>query len=330
MRTIRPRLNFLPAPAGHHNPRGTRDVSSQHTLGLGLAALGRPGYINLGHTDDLPDRDPDAMHAHCGAVLDAAWAAGVRYFDAARSYGRSEEFLAGWLRDRAIAPEQVVIGSKWGYTYTADWRVTADKHEVKDHSLTAFTRQLAESRQLLGDQLDLYQVHSATLDSGVLNDALLHDELRRLRDTGIRIGLTLSGPRQADTLRQALALRIFQSVQATWNLLEPSCGPALAEAAAAGLSVIVKEALANGRLAHAAPAWLRERAEQANTSTATLALAAALAQPWANVILSGAATVAQMQQNCTALDVRFPGDWPTEGAEPPEQYWATRAGLAWN
>ena len=33
-------------------------------------------------------------------MLDAAYAAGVRYVDAARSYGRAEEFLAGWLAER--------------------------------------------------------------------------------------------------------------------------------------------------------------------------------------------------------------------------------------
>ena len=46
----------------------------------------------------------------------------------------------------------------------------AEVHEVKDHSLAALARQAAESRELLGDHLDLYQVHSATLDSGVLED----------------------------------------------------------------------------------------------------------------------------------------------------------------
>ena len=63
--------------------------------GLGLAALGRPGYINLGHAADLhADYDVAAMEGRAHAVLDAAHAAGVRYFDAARSYGRAEEFLA--------------------------------------------------------------------------------------------------------------------------------------------------------------------------------------------------------------------------------------------
>src|SRR5438132_12994570 len=67
-------------------------------IGLGLAALGRPGYINLGHAADLHrEYDVAAMEAGARAVLDAAWEAGVRYFDAARSYGRAEAFLAGWL-----------------------------------------------------------------------------------------------------------------------------------------------------------------------------------------------------------------------------------------
>jgi len=129
-------------------------------MGLGLAALGRPGYINLGHSADLGrDYDVAAMAAHAHAVLDAAWAAGIRYFDAARSYGRAEEFLGSWLHARNISPEAVTVGSKWGYTYTADWQVTADKHEVKDHSLPVLRRQMAESRANLGRHLKLYQIH---------------------------------------------------------------------------------------------------------------------------------------------------------------------------
>src|SRR4051812_42314351 len=92
-------------------------------IGLGLAALGRPGYINIGHADDLGKaRAVAAMEARAHAVLDAAWESGVRYFDAARSYGRAEEFLAGWLTSREVDPAEVTVGSKWGYIYTAGWR----------------------------------------------------------------------------------------------------------------------------------------------------------------------------------------------------------------
>lgn len=69
-------------------------------IGLGLAALGRPAYITGGRAADLPDRSVAALRARTSAVLDAAYAAGMCYVDAARSRGRAEEFLAGWLAER--------------------------------------------------------------------------------------------------------------------------------------------------------------------------------------------------------------------------------------
>src|SRR4051812_37417506 len=120
--------------------------SSNAHFALGLAALGRPGYITIGHAHDLAgDYDVAAMERRCHAVLDAAWAAGVRAFDAARSYGRAEEFLADWLRARAVAPGDVRVSSKWGYRYVADWRTQAAHHEIKDHSRAALEQQLVES-----------------------------------------------------------------------------------------------------------------------------------------------------------------------------------------
>src|SRR6266513_974835 len=128
-------------------------------ISLGLAALGRPGYLNLGHGQDFDDRSVEALAERTHAVLDAAYRAGVRHFDAARSYGRAEEFLGSWLRSRSVAPAAVTISSKWGYTYTAGWRVDADPPEVKDLSVETLRRQLAETRELLGDHLSLYQIH---------------------------------------------------------------------------------------------------------------------------------------------------------------------------
>jgi aryl-alcohol dehydrogenase-like predicted oxidoreductase len=321
-------------------------------MGLGLAALGRPGYINLGHSADLGhDYDIAAMAAHAHTVLDAAWAAGIRYFDAARSYGRAEAFLDSWLRARDIPPEAVTVGSKWGYTYTADWQVTADKHEVKDHSLPVLRRQTAESRANLGRHLKLYQIHSATFDSGVLDNSDVLAELAQLRDEGLVIGLSLSGPNQGDVLRRALDIDVagaplFRAVQATWNLLAQEAGPALADAHARGMGIIVKEALANGRLTarNTAPEFaagrhlLRQAADDGGIAIDTLALAAVLAQPWAGVVLSGAAKVEHLASNAAAVAVAAErGAWLAEWlprlsalAEPAERYWQQRAALAWN
>jgi aryl-alcohol dehydrogenase-like predicted oxidoreductase len=312
-------------------------------VGLGLAALGRPAYIDLGRDADLGgDREVEALERRSHQVLDAAWAAGVRYLDAARSYGRAEAFLASWLTARGIDPSQVTVGSKWGYTYVGDWRMDAGTHEVKDHSLAALTRQAAESRELLGDHLYLYQVHSATLDSGVLEDRAVLDELSRLGDQGIVIGLSTSGPAQADTVRRALEVTAdgaapFACVQATWNLLERSAGPALAEARAAGWGVIVKEALANGRLsphgAGPAIAVLGRVASRHGVGVDAVALAAVLANPWADVVLSGAVAAGQLQANLAALQVELD---PVELeelanlAEPAEAYWSARSALAWS
>jgi aryl-alcohol dehydrogenase-like predicted oxidoreductase len=66
-------------------------------IGLGLAALGRPGYINLGHAVDLNHNyDQESMESHAHQIMELAYNKGIRYFDAARSYGKAEEFLANW------------------------------------------------------------------------------------------------------------------------------------------------------------------------------------------------------------------------------------------
>jgi aryl-alcohol dehydrogenase-like predicted oxidoreductase len=319
-------------------------------MGLGLAALGRPAYINLGHADDL-DREyaVDAMRRRTARVLDAAWDAGVRYVDAARSYGRAEDFLASWLRSRAgeggrgsAGAARPVIGSKWGYEYTGGWRLDARTHEVKEHSTEMFRRQLAQSRALLGSSLDLYQVHSVTPDSPVLDDDGLLDALAELRASGTAVGVTLSGPGQAAALERALdirrdGVRLFATVQATWNVLEPSVGPQLAAAHEVGMGVIVKEGLANGRLtSRNADRGLREVvapiAGRAQVSIDAVALGVVLAQPWADVVLSGAARVDHLVSNLRALDVDL-GAADLEAlaglAEDPERYWSRRSALEW-
>ncbi len=297
-----------------------------HTHGvrftLGLAALGRPAYLNLGR--DLPaNRAVETLRSRTWDVLDAAYEAGVRRVDTARSYGRAEEFLACWLDARGH--DDVTVSSKWGYTYVGAWRMDAEVHEVKEHSLTRFRTQWSESRALLGSRIALYQVHSLTADSPLFTDEPLLDALAELADSGRRLGFSTSGPAQADAIRRGLALErggvtIFTAVQSTWNLLEPSAGPALAEAHRAGAHVAIKEALANGRLAVEPPPALPEPSD-------AVALAAALAQPWADTVLIGPVTRAQLVSNlrAAALD---PMDLP-DLAEPAAEYWAARSRLPW-
>lgn len=301
-------------------------------LGLGMAALGRPGYINLGHAEDLGRTyDLDAMERHAHQVLDAAYDAGVRYFDAARSYGEAERFLSTWMSRRSFAPGAVAVGSKWGYRYTAGWQVEAEVHEVKDHSRGHFDAQLVESRRLLGRHLGLYQIHSATLDTGVLEDQAVLDGLRRLRSEGVAVGFSTSGPEQAAIVEKGLEAGVFDTVQVTYNLLERSAEPALRAAKEAGLTVIVKEAVANGRLTPrgARPGVLEEEAARLGATVDAVAIAFALQQPFVDLVLSGAATEAQVRSNARATELGEVASM-TALIEPPPQYWATRKSLAWN
>ena len=169
-------------------------------------------------------------------------------------------------------------------------------------------------------------------------------EMRVLGHTGLAvscIGLGLASlgrPAMEITLD---GLLLFETVQATWNLLESSVGPALSEARAAGIGVIVKEALANGRLTErnnepgfeAKRALLQKEAAKFDSSIDAIALASCLAQPFADVVLSGATTVEQMLSNLESCRLNLNEEATTRLSaltEPPEQYWATRTKLPWN
>ena len=305
-------------------------------LGFGLAAIGRPAYITAGRELDLPaERSRSALAARAHELLDHAYALGIRYFDAARSYGDAERFLGSWLDERGI--DDAFVASKWGYTYVGGWRMDSERHEVKSHDLETFERQLGESLALLAGRLRLYQVHSLTPDSPLLADQPLLRRLSTLRSDGIEVGASTSGPAQAEAIERLLAVTVddrplFGSVQATWNLLEPSAGPALADAHARGLRVVVKEAVANGRLTSrgADIDRLSAVAGRHRVGVDAVAIAAALAQPWCDVVLSGAVTTDQLRSNATAVALT-PAELAALStlAEPPGDYWAARGRRPW-
>ena len=232
-----------------------------------------------------------------------------------------------------VAPSAIAHSERWPTPRALE------RHEVKDHTLPTYERQRAETAELLGDRLDLYQIHSVTPDSPALTDKELHATLAEAAAQGTTVGFSTSGPAQADAIRAALAVTVdgeplFRTVQSTYNVLETSAGPALAEAHEAGLTVIVKEGMANGRLADAhAPDALKAVAAQTSLGCDAVALALILRRPWAGVVLSGAATVNQLSSNLHAAVVDLDEDQLAALAalvEEPQVYWEKRAGLPWN
>jgi aryl-alcohol dehydrogenase-like predicted oxidoreductase len=80
------------------------------------------------------------------------------------------------------------------------------------------------------------------------------------------------------------------------------------------------------------PGPLASLSQRLGRAADAVAIAAALAQPWSDVVLSGAVTPGQLSSNLAAVDVALSPDDLSQLAalaELPERYWATRASLAW-
>lgn len=316
-------------------------------MGLGLAAVGRPAYITLGREDSIADRSLAAMERRTHSLLDAAIGLGIDYVDTARSYGHAEAFLGTWIGARAstlLAKGQPpVVASKWGYAYVGEWRMDASIHEEKDHGIGRFEAQWLESLAALGRMPNIYQIHSATLETGVLEDRVVLSTLADLKQDGVAIGLSVSGAGQAAVIEAALNVSVdgevlFGTVQATWNLLDTSAGQALEAAHDAGLGVIVKEGVANGILTSANSALgtdtelrpLAEAARDHGVGPDAVALAAVLANPWVDVALSGAVDARQLKSNLEAIALSDAADLRSVIAPiPATDYWARRARLNW-
>ena len=202
-------------------------------IGLGLASLGRPGYINIGHGKDLgEDKSESTMRDNCHQVLDYAYKNGIRYFDVARVYGNAETFLSSWIRKQSQF--NGFVGSKWGYEYLANWSINAEKHERKDHSAKFLKHQWVETRMNLGKNIDLYHIHSVTPDSDVLENSDVIKELEVIKKGGVDIGISTSGNEQIKTIEKLIRLneklKLFSFLQSTINIFDQSCISLLKEA----------------------------------------------------------------------------------------------------
>ncbi len=288
-------------------------------IGLGLAALGRPEYINI-RTDESIDRSKEAFKRNTFKVLDVAYQQGIRYFDTAPSYGKGEAFLLDW--NELHHHIDIRLGTKWGYTYVADWELGYQgAHEIKEHSIEKLNEQWQVSKQLL-PALGIYQIHSATLESAVLENT---DVLRKLmqikKQTGIQIGISTSGANQPSVIEEALKISVdgqelFDSFQVTYNILEQNCFDILQAAKARQKFILIKEALANGRVfknksfQHYKPLYdqLQKLSIKYEVGPDAIALRFCLDSLSPDIVLSGAANVKELNENLKAENFNLDSD----------------------
>lgn len=307
-------------------------------IGLGLAALGRPDYINIRQNNNI-DKSKTAFKTNAFEVMDLAYNNGVRYFDTAPSYGLGEQFLLEWAKVRQH--KDLLLTTKWGYTYVANWELGyAGKHEIKEHSLSKLNKQWETSKELL-PQLKIYQVHSATLESGILKDTSIHERLFQLKkEYGLQIGITTSGSNQSEVLNSAKDIAVsnellFDSYQVSYNVFEQSAFDALQELKTKGKTIIIKEALANGRVLTNKHAMkqLETLSKTYNVGPDSIALRFVIDTLQPTMVLSGASNPTHLAQNLKALDFKLSLDdlellksLKTES----KTYWNERSDLAWN
>jgi D-threo-aldose 1-dehydrogenase len=294
------------------------------TFGLGCAQLG-----NLFEVMPL---------ARAMEVLDAAWAAGIRYYDTAPYYGYtlSERRLGAFLSERdrdaftvstkvgrLMLPGRPVGREESGYVEPLPFP------PVFDYGHDAILRSFEHSQQRLGlARVDILYVH----DIGRLTHGERHDHhwaaltrgggfraLERLRDEG-QVGAIGLGVNEAAVVADAMGETHLDAVllAGRHTLLDQGALPLLDACAAAGTAVVAGGPFNSGVLAGAntfdyevAPpevvaraAALRAAADRFGVPLRAAALQFPLGHPAVASVVAGAHSAEQVRSNVE--DIRRP------------------------
>lgn len=313
-------------------------------IGLGTAAIGRPVYINIKQNADKKPFNLSVFKANGLEVLDEAYNKGIRYFDTSPGYGLAEQLLVEWLQKKN--DPSIEVSTKWGYTYVANFNPDATVHELKEHSLSKLNEQWENSKLLLPN-LKLYQIHSATLDTGVLNNGEVLKRLHELKkENNITIGLTTTGDNQTEVLEKALSIEVenevlFQSYQCTFNILDQSLVKYKDVLQNLSGPFIIKEALANGRLIPNSNYFeyqnlynfMIQLANKYNVGADAIALGYCMSVFNEAIVLSGANNENHLDANIKAIEVLLTNSEIEQLIAfgiSSAKYWQERKELKWN
>ena len=319
-------------------------MKQSKNIGFGTAAIGRPMYINIKQdVKSVPFSLQDFKEKGL-QVLDDAYDKGVRYFDTSPGYGLAEKLLIDWLEKKN--DPSIVVSTKWGYTYVANFNPNAKQHEIKEHTLDNLNRQWECSKILL-PYLKVYQIHSATLETGVLENEAILGRLHQLKkENGLIIGLTTTGANQVEVLEKSLMIKVageklFQSFQCTFNILDQSIFSLKDKLYNIEGPFIIKEAMANGRLIPNANydgytklyKLMMSLAEKYKVGADAIALRYCIDSFPNAEVLSGAANSVHLTANLKANDFTLTASEIEQLAAfgiSSNQYWNERKELGWN
>ena len=206
-------------------------------LGLGTAPLGSAGVSDESAED----------------AVGAAWAAEIRHFDTAPSYGDAERRLGRALR--TVPRDEVVVSTKVGRISMANTEPyelgsTATGEERFDYSAAGVRRSLEGSLVRLGlDHVDLALLHDPEIDRDRATVNAL-PELVRLREEELlgAVGVGTTNVEVATVLVREPAIDVLMLAN-RWTLLDRTGLPVLDACAEHGVRVLAAAPFNSGFLA---------------------------------------------------------------------------------
>lgn len=200
-------------------------------LGYGAFKIGRNEQTKYGAAYPLPS------DAEVARLLNGLLDLGINYFDTAPAYGLSEERIGAVLARRRA---EFTLSTKVGEVFEGG-------RSTYDFSAAAIEFSVHRSLQRLRtDTLDVVFIHANAADQAILADTDAVPTLLRLRERGLiqHVGLsakTVAGARAA--------LEWADVLMVEYHLEDQSADEVIRDAAVAGVGVVVKKALASGKLA---------------------------------------------------------------------------------
>lgn len=281
---------------------------------------GRVSRVGLGglFVSELGGND----HSSAGAVVRAALASGINFIDTAPSYANSEELIGSALTRR------------WG-TVAVSTKLGGRPEGFNPRNASHFRASFEQSLSLLRrDKVNLLLVHEPDRPGqydwwdGRLGSGPVMDFLLEVKSEGLADSIGVAGT-TAHELGSLVQLGTFDVVLTAFNyslLWREAADAVIAPAARMGMTVIAGSPLQGGTLAGRqvleahANAWLsRPRREQledlyrlsddVGISVPELAFRFVLSNQLIDVVLTGARSVAEVQQ---ATEFEASGPLPTD------------------
>jgi len=319
-------------------------MKKESKIGLGTAAIGRPSYINIRDGSSRNEFSYDTFYRQGIDMLEYAYEKGIRYYDTAPGYGIAEKMILNWKKEKEDV--EIEIATKWGYTYIGNLHPNDTEHELKEHSILKLNEQWKQSKALM-PQLTTYQIHSATFETGVLENKEILQRLLELKDAhDLKIGITTTGANQVEVLKRALDIEIegrniFDTFQVTYNVFDQSLKSIASEFLDQKRRLIIKEALANGRVFpnekfgqyKEAYHQMSRLSEKYDVGIDAIALRFCIDSIPVYKVLSGATIKEHLDSNLKSNTFELEEsdiNLLKSMAITPDEYWTERKQLTWN